>query len=123
MSAYITPEEYADLTGNPIDAQTPHLIARVSDQIDTLTFQRIKRIGFASLFPLQREIVKAVCAAQAAFLAAYDDALDSPLSSYGIGNVSMSWDASKIVQVSGVTMQRELYARLLQTGLCNRELR
>ena len=123
MSAYITPEEYADLTGNPIDAQTPHLIARVSDQIDTLTFQRIKRIEFASLFPLQQEIVKAVCAAQAAFLAAYGDALDSPLSSYGIGNVSMSWDTSKVVQVSGVTMQRELYARLLQTGLCNRELR
>ena len=123
MSAYITPEEYAELTGESVNAQTPHLIARASDQIDTLTFQRIKRIGFASLFPLQQEIVKAVCAAQAAFLAAYGDALDSPLSSYGIGNVSMSWDASKIVQVSGVTMQRELYARLLQTGLCNRELR
>lgn len=123
MSAYITPEEYTALTGEPADENTPRLIGRSSAQIDALTFQRIKSIGFANLCPLQQELVKSVCARQTAFLAAYGDALDSPLSSYGIGNVSMSWDASKVVQCAGVTMQTEVYSQLLQTGLCDRSLR
>ena len=123
MNAYITPEEYADLTGNTADEQTERLIAQASEQIDTLTFNRIRCIGLALLAPLQRDIVKAVCARQTAFLETFGDMISSPLSSYGIGDVSMHWDAGKVVQISGVTMQAEVYARLLQTDLCNRELR
>lgn len=123
MSAYITAEEYTTLTGHAADDSTERLIELASEQIDTLTFNRIQRIGFALLAPLQRDIVKAVCARQTAFLEEYGDMIGSPLSSYGIGDVSMHWDAEKVVQISGVTMQAEVYARLLQTDLCNRELR
>lgn len=111
------------MTGNTATDHTEHLIQRASEQIDTLTFNRILVIGFDCLTMLQQNIIKAVCARQTAFLADYGDMADSPLSSYGIGNVSMSWDASKVVQVTGVTMQADMYERLLQTGLCNRALR
>lgn len=123
MSRYITPEEYTALTGNAVTEDTEHLIQRASEQIDTLTFNRIPAIGFDCLTMLQQEIVQAVCARQAAFLSAFGDIADSPLSSYGIGNVSMSWDEDKVVQISGVTMQTDVYSRLLQTGLCDRSLR
>lgn len=122
MSAYITPEEYAAITGRPAEEATPALIGKVSEQIDTLTFERIRRIGFGALYPLQQEIIRTVCARQAAFLTDYGDVLDAPLSSYSIGNVSMSWDPGRVVQISGVTMEADVYARLLRTGLCAKEI-
>lgn len=123
MSRYITAEEYTALTGNAVTDHTEHMIQRASEQIDTLTFNRIRAIGFEKLYPLQQEIIKTVCAEQTAFISEFGDMLDSPLSSYGIGNVSMSWDASKVIQISGVIMQADVYSRLLQTGLCDRSLR
>lgn len=123
MSAYITPQEYTEMTGNAADNQTERLIRQASDQIDVLTFQRIKAIGFDRLYELQQELIKKVCAGQTAFLSEYGDMLASPLSSYSIGNVSMSWDASKVVQIRGVTMPTDLWSALLQTGLCDRALR
>lgn len=123
MSRYATPDEYAALMGCEVEEDTEQVLERASEQIDTLTFNRILAIGFENLTPLQKDIIKAVCVRQAAFLSEFGDVLDSPLSSYGIGNVSMGFDASKTVQISGVTMQADNYARLLQTGLCNRMLR
>ena len=122
MSAYITPAEYAAITGRPAEEATPALISKVSEQIDTLTFERIQCAGFETLYPLQKEIIRTVCARQIAFLTDYGDALNAPLSSYSIGNVSMSWDPSRIVQISGITMEADAYARLLRTGLCAKEI-
>lgn len=123
MSSYITPEEYTALTGKPVTEDTERLIRQASEQIDTLTFNRIIAAGFERLTPLQQDIVKAVCAGHAAFLTEYGELLDSPLSSYSVAGVSMSWDSAKTVNIGGVTMQEYWYSRLLQTGLCSRALR
>lgn len=123
MSAYITPEEYTAMTGKPVTDETKRIIRNASEQIDTLTFNRIIAIGFENLTALQKDIVKTVCASHAAFLEEYGELLDSPLSSYSVAGVSMSFDGAKTVSVSGVTMQESLYSRLLQTGLCSRALR
>lgn len=123
MTAYITPEEYTTLTGKPVTDDTERILRQASEQIDTLTFNRIIAIGFENLIVLQKDIVKAVCAGHAAFLEEYGELMDSPLASYSVAGVSMSFDHAKTVSVSGVTMQEHLYSRLLQTNLCNRALR
>lgn len=48
--------------------------------------------------------------------------MNSPLNSYSISGVSMSFDFSKIVTVGGVTTTSEVYDLLMQTGLCYRGL-
>jgi len=123
MSAYITPDEFQELTGRTPGNDTEMLIRQASEQIDTLTFQRIKKIRFENLTALQQELIRIVTAGQTAFLLDFGDALDSPLNSYSIAGVSMSWDKSALVTCSGITMQSRLYQMLLQTNLCNPVLR
>lgn len=122
MSAYASAEDYArycpggSLTEKELDAA----LERASRQVDMLCFGRIRRRGFEKLTEFQRDsIIEAVCR-HADFLAAYGDALESPLASYGINGVSMTFDASRIVHQGGVTVSGEVYGLLLQTGLAHR---
>ena len=80
---------------------------RAESDIDTLTFNRITAIGFDNL---------------TAFVFDNAELLDSPLSSYSISGVSMSFDSSKVINYCGVTTTRQVYNTLLQTGLCYRGL-
>lgn len=122
MAAYASAEDYArycpggSLTGDILNAA----LERASNQVDGLCFGRIRRAGFEHLTEFQQErICEAVCR-HADFLAAYGDALESPLASYGINGVSMTFDASRIVRQGGVTVSGEVYGLLLQTGLAHR---
>ncbi|MBR0484921.1 MAG: hypothetical protein IJJ69_09125 [Oscillospiraceae bacterium] len=120
MSQYLTCEEFRNLTGKEI---SENFLIQASNQIDILTFQRIKKIGFENLTSLQKELIQNVCAQQALFLQDYGEMLNSPLSSYSIAGVSMSWNSQNLVNISGITMQNESYQHLLQTNLCNLALR
>jgi len=120
MSQYLTTEEFQTMTGQEISEK---FLIQASDQIDILTFQRIKKIGFENLTNLQKELIKNVCASQAIFLQDFGDMLNNPLSSYSIAGVSMSWNSQNLVTLSGVTMQTENHQKLLQTNLCNLVLR
>ena len=120
MSQYLTAEEFRNLTGQEI---SENYLVQASNQIDTLTFQRIKSAGFQNLTALQKELIQNVCAQQAVFLQDYGEMLNSPLNSYSIAGVSMSWNSQNLVSVSGVTIQAESYQQLLQTNLCNPALR
>lgn len=123
MSAYLTADEFAQLTARSIDTDTERLLQQASDQIDVLTFQRIHSIGWDHLTAMQQKLIKAVCAGHAAFLVDYGDMAENPLASYGINGVSMSWNAENVVRCSGITILPQLYEQLVQTGLCNRALR
>ncbi len=123
MTAYLTAEEFGSLTGRTADEETERRLRQASDQIDVLTFQRIHSIGWEKLSLMQQKLIKAVCAEHTAFLLDYGETLENPLSSYGIGGVSMSWNKEAVVTQNGVTMLPSLYAQLVQTGLCCRALR
>lgn len=114
---YLSPEEYVGEI--PFDK----LEARLSEAgrvIDSLTFNRIAKQGFGNLTEFQRGIVKEAVKKQAEF--AYNNAelLDSPLTSYSISGVSMSFDKSKVFTIGNVTTTSEVYALLMQSGLCYR---
>ena len=70
----------------------------------------------------QQEIIKEAVQKHIDFVYENAEMLESPLSSYSISGVSMSFDRSKIVTVGGITTTGKVYNLLMQTGLCYRGL-
>ena len=116
---YLTPEEYS---GSIPSDQLDRRLRGACRDIDSLTFNRIVKAGFSNLTNFQQEIIKEAVQLHADFCYENSDLLESPLASYGINGVSMSFDRSKIVTVGGITTSSQVYGLLLQTGLCNRSL-
>lgn len=53
-------------------------------------------------------------------LYAYGEELQSPLASYGINGVSMSFDSSRTVAQGGIATSNAVMAQLRQSGLASR---
>ena len=95
-------------------------LEQAGDDIDALCYGRIRKIGFEKLTAFQKEkISKAVCY-HAAFLGEYGEMLQSPLSSYGINGVSMSFSTERTVTQGGVTTTNQVMTQLRQSGLASR---
>lgn len=116
---YLNPDEY---TGDIPQQELESTLRNACRAVDSLTFNRIVKAGFDNLTEFQQELIREAVRLHANF--AHDNAelLNSPLSSYSISGVSMSFDRSKIVTVGGVTTTSEVYNLLMQTGLCYRGL-
>lgn len=95
-------------------------LEQASGQVDAFCFGRIRAIGFDNLTPFQQACIRQAVCLHAEFRAAYADALESPLQSYGINGVSMTFDANRVVSQGGVSTSREVESLLLQTGLAHR---
>lgn len=93
---------------------------RAEVDINGLTFSRSN--NFDTLTDYQKVLVKRATAMQVMFINDNSELIDSPLSSYSISGVSMSFDKSKVVQLDNVTTTRAVYGVLEQTGLCYRGL-
>lgn len=116
---YLEPDEY---TGSIPPDKLKNCLRKACRAIDGFTFNRIVKTGFENLTEFQQELIIEAVRLHADFT--YDNAelLNSPLSSYSISGISMSFDRSKIVTVNGVTTTSEAYGLLMQTGLCYRGL-
>lgn len=104
--------------GEPVPDMTHLRLA--SDAIDALCYGRIRKVGFEKLTEFQQERVRKAVCLHTKFLLTYGDLLNSPLSSYGINGVSMSFDASKVVTQGGVTTNQAVMQQLRQSGLATR---
>lgn len=122
MAAYATPEDYALYcpSGSLPEAELNALLERASAQVDGLCFGRIRRAGLDRLTQFQQDCIRQATCLHARFLADYADALESPLQSYGINGVSMTFDGTRVRQQGGVTTSGQVYGLLLQTGLAHR---
>lgn len=116
---YLTADKYSG--GIPADRQEEYL-RRACRDIDRLTYDRIREKGFEALTEFQQELICEAVQLHADFCLDNAELLDSPLASYSINGVSMSFDRSKVVTVGGVTTSGEVYNLLMQTGLCYRGL-
>lgn len=119
MGNYVDEADYMRLMDDilPYDAQR---ILQAEDEVNDLCFGRIAAIGFKNLTDFQRSRIKKAVCLHAAFLAQYADILQSPLASYGINGVSMSFDSSKTITQGGVTTSSAVLAQLRQSGLAVR---
>jgi hypothetical protein len=116
---YLNPDEY---TGKIPADELEERLKRACQDIDTLTYNKIVKAGFENLTQFQQNIIKDAVERHADFCYENAEMLDSMLSGYSINGVSMSFDKSKIVTVSGVTTSSSMYGLLMQTGLCFRGL-
>lgn len=116
---YLEPHEY---TGSIPSDDLENRLRSACRAVDGLTFNRIVKAGFENLTEFQQELVREAVRLHADFVHDNADLLESPLSSYSISGISMSFDHSKVVTVNGITTTSEVYGLLMQTGLCYRGL-
>lgn len=95
-------------------------LEQASDDVDALCFGRIRKIGFDNLTKFQQEKVRKAVCYHAAFLYEYGEELQSPLTSYGINGVSMSFSKERTVTQGGVTTNNTVMTQLRQSGLASR---
>lgn len=119
IKTYLSPDEY---TGSIPHDKLKNCLRKACRAVDCFTFNRIVKAGFENLTEFQQELIKEAVRLHAEFTYNNAELLDSPLSSYNISGISMSFDRSKIVTVNGIITTSEVYGLLMQTGLCFRGL-
>lgn len=97
-------------------------LAESSTDVDSLTFNRIREVEFENLTEFQREKVSEAVVLQANFRTENAELLQSPLSSYSINGVSMSFGGKNLATCGDVLTTRSVTAALAQTGLMCRRL-
>lgn len=117
---YITLNELTEHIGRDVipaeDAM--RFIHTASRHIDTLTFGRIRKIGWEKLSEFQRDIIKESTALLARFEYENDDLINSIINSYSINGVSMTFGEGWNVKIkNGVAVSTDIFNLLSQTGL------
>lgn len=119
MEPYVDETYYKENYLGTLD--TEDLVKRlkeVSQQVDMLTFNRIRGKGFDNLTSFQQSVIKEVICQHVDFVYENQDMIDSVLQSYSINGVSMTFGQSWNVEViNGIAMKRSTYELLKQTGL------
>lgn len=86
--------------------------------VDSMTYNRIRAIGFDRLTVFQKDMVKCAVCEQARFRRVYADFLESPLQSYSINGVSMQFGGTALAEYGGIKTTAHAAGLLRQTGLC-----
>ena len=94
-------------------------LERASEQINTLTYNRIIGIGFKNLTDFQKDKIKKAVCIHAEFIEQYGEYIDAPISGFSAGSTSVSFNTNKI---NGITTTQEVLNYLKQTGLTCRRL-
>lgn len=119
--SYVDKTYYNDSFGGVIlpEEHIENKLERASDQIDTLTYNRIVGKGFENLTNFQQDKIKKAVCIHAEFIEQYGTYIDMPLNGFSAGSVSVSFNAQK---VNGITTTQEVLNYLKQTGLTCRRL-
>lgn len=120
--AYVDYEYYKNTFKGELDETTvTKLLDESSDQVDRLTYGRIRRNGFNNLTEYQQEQIKKAVCYQAEFINNYGDYLNTPLNGFSIGDVNLSF-SEKNQGAGGIVADRKALDCLFQTGLTSRRL-
>lgn len=120
--AYVDYEYYKTTFKGELDEETvTKLLDEASDQIDRLTYGRIRWIGFENLTEYQQEMIKKAVCYQVEFIYNYGEYLNIPIDSYSAGGISLSINKEDIGP-GGVVADRKALDYLYQTDLTSRRL-
>ena len=86
--------------------------------VDSMTYNRIRAIGFDRLTAFQQQMIKSAVCEQAKFRCVYADLLESPLQSYSINGVSIQFGGTALAECGGIKTTAHAAGLLRQTGLC-----
>lgn len=116
--SYVNEEYYNNFSGT-ITEKTSSKLEKATDQINSLTYNRIIGLGFDNLTEFQKDKVKKAICIHADFVEQYGEYINMPLSGFSAGSISLNLNAQKI---NGVTTTQEVLNYLSQTGLTCRRL-
>ena len=116
---YLTFEEYSQMGGSTIPQEEFEKVARtITRKVDTLTYNRIRKITFDKLTDFQKEVIKEAMIYLCDFEYDNDDIINGAVSSYAINGVSVAFGKSQGgIVVNGTAVSRNGYDLLKQTGL------
>mgnify|MGYP002608618817 FL=1 len=120
---YADKEYYTEVYGGTLigEEELKRQLDTAGRQIDTLTYCRIRGIGFDNLTAYQQDQIRYVNCLLADFIYENKDELESMLSSYGINGVSMTFsNGINVTKVQNIIIRTDIYAELGKTGLCCR---
>ena len=120
MTLYIDANYYTDqyngtiLTGDDIEKY----LELAQEKVDSITFNRIVKIGFNNLTEFQQEnIAKAICI-QAEYISEHGTDDDwSRISSYNVLDISVSVDSNSVSKAQKLNMSDRAYSLVHKTGL------
>ena len=120
--AYVDYNYYKDNYKGTLDEVTADkLLDEASDQVDRLTYGRIRKKGFNGLSGYQQEMIKKAVCFQADFINAYGEYLNMPLSGFSAGDISLSFNKDN-KGAGGIIADKRTLDYLSQTGLSSRRL-
>lgn len=96
------------------------LLDEASNDIDILTFNRIRRIGFDSLTNYQIEKLQIVICELMEFHYNNKDFLTSIFNQYEVNGTGFNMNNNNYIIISGVPILKNTYKKLEQTGLTYR---
>lgn len=96
------------------------LLDEASNDIDILTFNRIRRIGFESLTNFQKEKLQTVICELMEFHYNNKDFLTSIFNQYEVNGTGFNLQNGNYIIISGVPILKNTYKKLEQTGLTYR---
>jgi len=120
--SYVDYDYYKDKFKGKLEEDTVEkLLGESSDNIDKLTYGRIRHRGFDNLTEFQQDRVKKAVCYQAEFIDTYGGYLSSPLGGFSIGDVSLNFSEEN-KGPGGVIADKKALDYLSQTGLSSRRL-
>jgi len=120
--AYVDYIYYRDTFKGTIGEETAtKLLEESSDQVDRLTYGRIRKIGFDNLTEYQQGLLKKAVCYQADFINAYGEYLNMPINSFSAGDISLSFNKDN-QGAGGIIADKKTLDYLSQTGLTVRRL-
>ena len=97
--SYVDSTYYKDTFGGTIlpEDHIKQKLERASDQIDTLTYNRIVGKGFENLANFQQDKIKKAVCIHAEFIEQYGEYINMPLSGFSAGSTSVSFNANRLM--------------------------
>ncbi|MBE6051889.1 MAG: hypothetical protein E7214_14905 [Clostridium sp.] len=110
-------EEYYNIHSKIINDNLKNKLEKASEQIDSMTFNRIVAAGFDNLTEFQQSKIKKAVCLHVDFVEEYGQYLNNPLSAFSAGSISVTLNRDVVKSINGVTTSNEVYNLLKQTGL------
>lgn len=119
--SYATYEDYQLFNGQEEQTVIEPLLDEASININKACYGRIEGKGFENLAEFQQGLIKRAVCTQADFTSIYGEFIDSPMSGFSAGSISMSFkDTAK--SVGGALISNKALSYLDSTGLTSRRL-
>lgn len=119
--SYATYEDYTEYGGSADAESVSIALKEASIQVNKACYGRIEGIGFVNLTVYQQDLIKRAVCTQVDFVTIYGEFIDSPMSGFSAGSISMSFkDTAK--SVGGALISNKALGYLDSTGLTSRRL-